>query len=171
MQQVTSDTFGPLVAYLAPGATVLLGVSQFSPLVQSWFLTVPDGAPTIGGFLFLTVASIAVGMTVSAVRWLIVDTLHGWTGLPLPRLNFSLLDKNVAAFSLLINIHYLHYLHYSNMAIAIAFTYGCYRVKFWATGFGWLDVAFVVLEIVFIAASRDTLARYYARSQQLLSHS
>jgi hypothetical protein len=157
MQPVTSDTFGPLVAYLAPGATVLLGVSLFSPLVRSWFIAVPDGAPTIGGFLFLTVASIAVGMTVSAVRWLIVDTLHAWTGLPLPRLNFSRLDKNVAAFSLLIEIHYRHYLHYSNMGIATAFTYGCYRVKFWGTGFGWLDVVFVIIEVVFFAASRDTL--------------
>ncbi|MBI5757306.1 MAG: hypothetical protein HZA46_02165 [Planctomycetales bacterium] len=170
MQPVSSDTFGPLVAYLAPGATVLLGVSQFSPLVRSWFLTVPDGAPTIGGFLYLTVASMAVGMTVSAVRWIIVDTIHSITGLKLPPLDFSRLDKNVAAFGLLIDIHYRHFLFYSNSFVATAIAYGCYRVKHgWTTGVDWLDLGFIVLEVVFFAASRNTLARYYSRSQALLS--
>ena len=34
---------------------------------------------------------------------------------------------------------------------------------------GWLDAGFVVLEAIFFATSRDTLRRYYARSQQLLA--
>ena len=170
MQPVSSDTFGPLVAYLAPGATVLLGISEFSPLVRSWFLTIPENAPTIGGFLYLTVASMAVGMTVSAVRWMIVDTIHSLTGLRLPPLNFSRLDKSVDAFQLLIEIHYHHYQFHANMLIAAAIAYGCYRVKQgWTTGAGWLDLGFIALEVVFFAASRNTLSRYYSRSQALLS--
>src|SRR3990172_7067904 len=89
MQPVTNDNFGPLVAYLVPGATVLLGFSQFSPTLRVWFGTPPADAPTLGGFLYLTVASIAAGMTVSAIRWAVVDTLHSMTGLPLPPLHFS----------------------------------------------------------------------------------
>lgn len=150
---------------------VLLGVSQFSPLVRSWFLAVPDSAPTIGGFLYLTVASMAVGMTVSAVRWMIVDTIHSFTGLSLPPLDFSRLDKNVAAFGLLIDIHYRHFLFYGNSFVATAITYVCYRVKLGTLfPWGWLDVAFVVLEVVFFAASRDCLRKYYGRSHQLLAH-
>ena len=53
-------------------------------------------------------------MTVSAVRWALIDTLHSLTGLPLPPLDFSRLGKNVEAFGLLIEIHYRHYLFYSN---------------------------------------------------------
>lgn len=172
MQNITNANFGPLVAYLLPGATVLLGVSPFSPLVRSWFAILPDGTPTIGGFLFLTVASMGVGMTVSAIRWLIIDTLHRFTGLSLPSLDFSRLGPNVEAFALLIDIHYRHFLFFGNEAIAVAIAYGCYRVSLGAAAtFGWLDALFIPLEAVFFIASRDTLKKYYARSHQLLRKS
>lgn len=169
MQSVTNANFGPLVAYLLPGATVLLGVSPFSSLVRSWFAVSPDGTPTIGGFLFLTVASMGVGMTVSAVRWLVIDTLHRITGLALPPLDFSRLGPNVEAFGLLIEIHYRHFLFYANETIALAIAYVCYRVNRGPTiSLTWVDFLFVVLEGVFFVTSRDTLKKYYARSQQLL---
>jgi hypothetical protein len=166
---VSDTNFGPLVAYLVPGATVLAGLSPFFPILREWFAANPTDAPTLGGFLYLTVASLAAGMTVSAVRWVVVDTLHAWTGIRRPLLDFSRLDKNADAFSLLIDIHYEHYLFYSNALIAVAVAYGCYRVRL--GGFlpvGWLDLGFVALEIVFFATSRDTLRKYYARTAQLL---
>ena len=166
---VTRDNFGPLIAYLVPGATVLWGLSLFSPALQSWFIATPPDAPSLGGFLFLTLASLAVGMVVSAVRWTTVDRLHRMTGLPPPPLDFSRLGQNVEAFNLLISIHYNHYQFYSNEFIATLIAYVCYRVK---TGgifpLGLPDAGFVLLEIVFFGTSRDTLKKYYDRSQQLL---
>ena len=129
METVTNANFGPLIAYLVPGATVLAGFSPFSPVLRSWFGAAPADSPTIGGFLYLTVASIAVGMTVSAIRWAVVDTVHSDTGLPLPRMDFSRLGKNVEAYGLLIEIHYRHYLFYSNNFLSVAIAYACYRVK------------------------------------------
>ena len=95
MQTVSNANFGPLIAYLVPGTTVLVGASQLSPTLRTWFAATPADVPTIGGFLYLTVASLAIGMTVSAVRWALIDTLHAWTGLPLPQLDFSKLGPNV----------------------------------------------------------------------------
>jgi hypothetical protein len=170
MQAVTNDNFGPLIAYLVPGATVLAGLSNFSPTLKGWFAVGPSESPSIGGFLFLTVAAIAVGMTVSAIRWATVDTLHEWTGLAIPSLNFSLLGTNVDAFVLLIEIHYRHYQFYANMLVASVIAYGCYRFSFGGDfSLRWIDFAFVGLEAVFFATSRDTLSKYYARSQQLLT--
>ena len=169
MHSVTNDNFGPLIAYLVPGATVLLGLSQFSPTLQTWFAATPADAPTIGGFLYLTVASLAAGMTVSAIRWAVVDTIHGLTGLPLPPLDFSRLGQNVEAFRLLIRIHYEHYQFFSNMGVATAIAYVFYRVKLGGIlPLGWLDAAFVVGEFIFIATSRDTLRKYYRRTSGLL---
>lgn len=110
---VSNANFGPLIAYLVPGATVLWGLSLFSPTLSAWFAGVPTDAPTIGGFLYLTLASLGAGMTISALRWAIVDTVYARTGLPLPTFDFSRLGRNVAAFSLMIEIHYRHYLFYS----------------------------------------------------------
>jgi hypothetical protein len=87
-------------------------------------------------------------------------------------MDFRRLGKNVEAYALLIEIHYRHYLYYSNMFVATAIAYACYRTRLgtlWPMG--WLDVLFAFLEIVFFATSRDTLRKYYARGQQLLGTS
>ena len=47
MQTITNDTFGPLIAYLVPGATVLVGLSPFVPFVQSWLASTPANPPTM----------------------------------------------------------------------------------------------------------------------------
>ncbi len=165
MPSVSNATFGPLVAYLVPGATVLLGLSPFSATLRGWFATPPAGAPTIGGFLYLTVASMAAGMAVSAVRWVVVDSLHRLTGLRPPALDFGALGRNVEAFALLIEIHYRHYQFYSNMSIATAVAYVGYRVRLGGVlPLGWADAGFLAIEAVFLATSRDTLKKYYDRS-------
>lgn len=170
MASVSESNFGPLVAYLVPGATALAGLSPFSATLRNWFALAPAEVATIGGFLYLTIASLAAGMTISALRWVIVDTLHAHTDLPPPTFNFSRLGQNVAAFELLISIHYRHYQFYANMFVACAIAYAGFRA---AVGtqipLGWIDVAFIALEFVFFAASRDTLRKYYERGQQLLA--
>ena len=170
MPSVSNANFGPLVAYLVPGATVLFGLNPFSPTLRSWLAMAPADPPTIGGFLYLTVAALAVGMTVSAVRWALIDAFHHLTGIPCPPLDFGSLGRNVEAFSLLIEIHYRHYQFYANMVVALIVAYACYRVKpGGASTLGWADLGFLLLEAVFLLASRDTLRKYYSRSHQLLS--
>jgi hypothetical protein len=108
-------------------------------------------------------------MTVTAVRWALIDTLHGYTGLPLPPLDFSRLGKNVAAYELLIEIHYRHYQFYANMFVATAIAYICYRTQLGGVWpLGWPDTGVAVLEVIFFLTSRDTLRKYYTRSRQLL---
>lgn len=169
MQTISNANFGPLIAYLVPGATVLLGLKPFSPVLQSWFAATPLTAPTIGGFLYLTLASLASGMTVSAFRWVVIDAIHAWTGLPPPELDFARLGRNVEAFRLLVEIHYKYYQHHANMVVALAIAYVAHRTSSgWFAPWGILDVGFLVLEVVFFVTSRDNLRRYYARSAQLL---
>ena len=168
-QSVSNDNFGPLIAYLVPGVTVLAGVSPFSPTLQGWLAATPDTAPSIGGFLYATVASLAVGMTLSAFRWALVDTAHRLTGLAPPVLDFSQLGENVDAFVLLIEIHYRHYQFYANMLLATAVAYACYRVRLGGCAIGWPDLGVLVVEAVFLLTSRDTLRKYYTRTHQLLS--
>ena len=158
MQSVTNETFGPLIAYLVPGAMALLGISEFVPSLRSWFAIVPMQTPTIGGFLYLTVASIASGMVVNAVRWAVVDTFHRLTGLSLPKLDFSKIGQNVEAFNLVIEIHYRHYQFFGGMLVATAIAYVSHRLRnggLWPLG--WSDFGFFILEAIFLLASRDTL--------------
>jgi hypothetical protein len=170
MPSISNANFGPLIAYLIPGATVLVGLLPSSPTLRTWFATAPADAPTIGGFLYLTVASLAVGMVVSALRWVVVDTIHRLTGLSVPPLDFSTLGRNVEAYVLLIEIHYRHYQFYANMLVATAISYACYRVRLGGLlPLGWADLGILALGGIFFLTSRDTLQKYYARSRQLLA--
>lgn len=171
MQPVSNDTFGPLIAYLVPGATALVGLSPYIPTVQSWLAGTTTNAPTIGGLLYLSAASLAVGMTVSAIRWAFVDWIHERTGLQPPKLDFSRLPGKVDELRLLIEIHYRHYQFYSNMFVAVAIGYVSYRLHCGLVLPGLADLAVIVLEPIFFLTSRDTLHKYYTRSALLFSSS
>lgn len=171
MQNVNNDNFGTLISYLVPGATALLGLSIYVEPVRRLLLVPNQESPTVGGFLYVTATAIAVGMTVGAVRWALIDKLHHFTGIRLPALNFRMLSERVAAMNLLIEIHYRYYLFYANQLVATSFSYGCFRFKNHSLNLVWLDIAFCLLAAIFFMASRDTLRKYYSRLTQTLSAS
>jgi len=45
-----------------------------------------------------TLASVAAGLSVSAVRWLVLDTVHHRTGVRQPSWDFSSFQRNRAGF-------------------------------------------------------------------------
>jgi hypothetical protein len=154
--------FGLLIAYVLPGFTALQGLpflSGAAPVTGA-----PEGAsPTLPGFLSGTLAAVAAGLTVSTVRWLVLDTIHHRTGLRPPPWDFALLEKNVAAFEFLVQIHYRYYKFYANMVVALLWAYA-------SRGYaqGWRSLAYLFLTALFLLGSRDSLRKYYDRTGRLL---
>jgi hypothetical protein len=169
--EASTLNFGLLIAYVLPGVVTVAGLSRFSDTARSWFSASSAGAPTVGGFLFLTLASVAAGLTVSAIRWLALDWIHHHTGVRKPNWNFSALQPNFMAFEGVVENHYRYYQGYGNMLVALiiaAFT----QWPKWSALFEhpWQAVlSALILISLFFVASRDSLAKYYARSSQLLS--
>jgi hypothetical protein len=108
-------------------------------------------------------AAIAAGLTVSTVRWLLIDHLHHRTGLRPPRWDFALLEKNVAAFELLLQSHYRYYKFYANMVVALVCAYVSR-----GDSSGWRGLVYWLLAALFLVASRDALRKYYERAGRLL---
>ena len=172
MKESSVTNFGLLIAFLLPGFVALWGVSYVSEAVRQWFGAPPDSAPSVGGFLYVTLASVMAGLTVSTVRWIAIDSIHHLTGIARPAWDFSRLQENVAAFDMLNEFYYRYYQFYSNMVVAIVFAE---FMRHWspATGFWSLDAidgGGAALVIVFLAGSRDSIAKYYNRTGQLLAH-
>ncbi len=167
MREVTSKNFGLLIAYLLPGFTMVWGISHVSPEMQAWLGTTASEAPTVGGFLYVTLASVAAGLTVSTIRWAVVDTIHHRTGICKPRWDFSKLGEKVSAFEALIEIHYRYYQWYANMLIALPLAF---ILRWSALGFRWSEMfLLIVIEALFFFASRDTIRKYYQRVESLLA--
>lgn len=62
MAEVTQSNFGLLIAYLLPGAILISSFSDRSPVIRTW-LGASTESPTIGGFLFITLAAVFAGMS------------------------------------------------------------------------------------------------------------
>ena len=159
-----------MVAYLVPGFVVLWGVSYSSPNLRAWLATPPDNLPTVGGLLYVTVASLAAGMTVSAIRWAVFDTLHHHTGVAPPRWDFARCRKSSMPIR-----------HSSRTTIATTnCTLTCSwpsrsltSARFFATPWrayrvGVVDIGFIIVSVVLFLASRDALRKYYRRAGELL---
>ena len=166
VQDVSSKNFGLLIAYLIPGFTTLWGISYYSPIVRSWLGSTATSNASVGGFLYVTLASVGAGLTVSTIRWLIIDFIHHHTGIPQPAWDFSKLGQTVAAYDVLKEIHYRYFQFYSNglVALTIAFV-----LRWVAIGLQWAELGGVFLVCsLFFLASRDTLRKYYSRVHGLL---
>ena len=169
MKDVPPGNFGVLIAFVLPGFIVLWGVSYFSATVRLW-LSGAGTTPTIGGFMFGTLASVAAGVTVSTVRWLVIDKIHHWTGIRQPPWNFSRLGRNVDGYNVLNDIHYKFYQFHANGLIALVFVYVARRAHqgFFTAPVGWFDLGLALLSVVLFVGSRDMLRKYYTRVSQLL---
>lgn len=171
VNSLSTQNFGLVIAYLLPGFVALWGVSYFSPTVDAWISASQQNAPTVAGFMYVTLASLAAGVTVSAVRWAIIDQLHHFTGIRPPPWKFGNLEGKLQGYITLIENHYRYYQFYSNMFVAAAFSFVAKAISggLRPSITPWATIAFLALELVFFAGSRDTLRKYYARTQQLLS--
>jgi hypothetical protein len=162
-QEGSLSNFGLFIAYVLPGFTALQGLPFLVASSAGWGNVATDMNPSVTTFLSGTVEAVAAGLIVSTVRWLVVDTVHHRTGLCPPGWDFALLSKNVAAFELLVHIHYKYYKFYANMVVALAWAYltGGYAL-------GWRGLVYWVLVVLFYLASRDALRKYYERAGRLL---
>jgi hypothetical protein len=167
MREITSSNFGLLIAYLVPGLTALWGASYVSPTIRLWLAATPSDAPTVGGFLYLTIGSMAAGLTVSTIRWATIDTLHRLTGLRPPKVDFARLQEHIDAYHLFVEWRYRYYQFYANSAVALSVPYVLHHTIGEAP-FGAYDLAFWLLEAVFLAGSRDTLRQYHDMLRQAL---
>lgn len=170
VQNTSLRGFGLLIAYVLPGFTVLLGLATLSETLRLWLVGPESSTLAVGGVLYVTAASILVGMVLNALRWVILDMLHHATGLVRPAWNDALLTDRLSAFERLVEDHYRHYQFYGNTAIAAVFAFAAWAASDAPWPSPWPELALVALEFTLVAASRDALRRYYRRTGALLTH-
>ncbi|TWU55934.1 hypothetical protein [Rubripirellula reticaptiva] len=167
MNNLTDKNFGLVIAYLVPGFIAICGASFQSPTIKSWIAG--DGGVSVGGFLYSSLAAIFVGLLSSTVRWLVLDRINEWTGIIRPNWDFSRLQANSEAFTLLNENQYRYYQFYGNSLFAWLFAYGCWRTAYLVSWPAWPDVGALAISSLLFLGSRDTLRKYYERLDLLLN--
>lgn len=171
MTDITGRNFGVVIAFWLPGFILLWGLSYSSDEISALLGRGGNADdPTVGGFLYVTLASLALGMLISAVRWMLVDQfIYRFTGLKYDPVDFSKLKEKdtFAAFSGIIENHYRHYQYYSNTLVAIVAALLTYRIS---SNGGmpvsmWLALLLIIVALAL--ASRDSLKKYHERTAAL----
>jgi hypothetical protein len=184
MKDDLPKSFGLLIAYLLPGVVGLWTLSYFAPFIREWFgaaaRTKPEGGiegatSSVGGFLFVVLGSIGVGLSVQAIRWLAYERFllvkkTRW------RRNYPKLDhaarktETEAAYAALIDNHYRYYQFYSNTSVTIPLLYAVWWFKSHPpmhSVVGW-GVAVILAELILIETGIGALDLFFEKAEMLL---
>jgi len=171
MENSFDKNFGVVIAFLIPGFLLLWGLSFSYSEISNWLAnSSAPSDPTVGGFLYATLASLGLGLLISAVRWLIIDFILSKLDISDEGINYEKLNdaNKSAAYMLIVENHYRYYQYYANSLIAIliafcAYLFSDHELPPWPI---WLLVALIV--VVLFLGSKDSLDKCYKRAKEIL---
>lgn len=166
-------TFGYTIAFVCPGAVALWGVSRFSAEIRTWFGVAAKSETSVGGFLFILLAAISLGVFVSGVRWALIDNfLKMFEETKPPDFDRSKLTDadTLGSFAQMNEVFYRYYQFYANMLIAFVAAYIMWLAALGLAPWerpGMLAVALLVAISLFFSA-RDSLKRYFEHLREIM---
>jgi hypothetical protein len=175
-----SKSFGLSIAFLIPGAVGLYAASFFVPVIRDWFSVNTDGA-LVGGFLFVILGSAGMGVFISGLRWLALESEYGlkrtrYSFVPEPPRGLDQARRKdntcEAAYQDLLFRHYQFYQFYANMPFALALAYIAWAVSSPDATAYRLVVLFIVMaasDLVMFLSGKHAIVRYAEKLNDLLS--
>ena len=167
---VTSTTFGLIIAYVLPGLFGLFGMSFFSPRIASCFETIMSADSSAALILVMLLAAIAVGLQLSVARFLVFECLIcrdcRFDAGPLGKIAEA---GKLPAFRLLIDEQYRYHQFWGAMSFTqpillydwISALHGWNSIL-WAIGFG------LIVEGATVYAGIESLRRYTCAQKRIL---
>ncbi len=156
--------FGTTIAFVAPGFLALIAASYHVTLADDWLTFAARPGEGVGVFLFVVLASLALGILVSGVRSIVFDWLYSKLGLPRPEMDYLALKDpgKKAVFDGLNENFYRYYQFYANSLVAVLTFCGSYMLPLYTKVVsGYAITFFVLLVIALFISARISLARYY----------
>ena len=171
-QDQLGKSFGLIIAFLIPGMVGLYAVSFYVPVIREWFGIAVDQSTTIGGFLFVIVASIGMGVFISGMRWFVLEHLI-WKR-ESPELNTAQRSKTQTelVYQNLVWQFYNFYQFYANTLFAIVLLYLAWVfAERWPEGVKLVATTALLIPACFVLykSARNSLNRFDQRRESVLS--
>ena len=174
VQDQLGKSFGLVIGFLIPGMIGLYGASLHVQMFQDWF-GIAANAPTatVGGFLFVVVASVGMGVFISSLRWLVLEK---WIWRHAPSDHDASRRRETQTELVYQNLvwqYYQFYLFSANTMFALVLLYAAWIAsELMSIGFRpglFLPVGLLApAGYVLYASAKDSLRRYNQRRSTVL---
>jgi hypothetical protein len=173
MKEVSSTSFGLVIAYLLPGFAGFFALSFWSTSVQQMFFTFVEAPSNVGRFLLVILCSLVIGLEISLVRWLLFETLI-CRGVGREKCDFSelALEHKLAAFRGAVDEYYRYHQFWGGMAVVIPFLgWGIVPTMSTCAAKLGIAIAFLVVETINVAGAYWAFKNYIDTRTRILSKS
>jgi len=174
VKDITSTSFGLVIADFLPGLVALLGLAYWIPPLKAIFTVFSTAESNVGLFLLVALAAIAVSLVIGILRWAVFEpACDALFRLPSP--DFASLGAHadkLSAFRAAVDEHYRYHQCFGGFALALPILY-----------FGWIAdptvvpglagtilfwVVFALLEGALAAGAVDAYCKYSRRRSEIL---
>jgi hypothetical protein len=171
MKDVTSTSFGLVIAFLLPGFAAFFALSFWSPHVQALFLKFLEAQSNVGSFLLVVVCSLTMGLEMSILRWILFEKwLCKHKKLDLAKFAHLGAEAKLTGFRAAVDEHYRYHQFWGGMAVVIP----CIGIGMVNESGGSvpqkleLGIAFLIAEIVTVIAAQSAFHNYIDRAAYIL---
>lgn len=172
MKDLTSTSFGYLIAFLLPGIFGIYALSSWMPDVGVMLQPLLRADATVGpSVVFLSIA-VGMGLCLSAVRFFVFEKALCRKHKFRKDMFASLYKENkLPAFKSVVDEHYRYHQFYGGCAVAslLLFTGWFYQHLTCDRQSVCLSIGFVVVELLFGCSARDSFVRYVERGRIIVS--
>ena len=139
MKDVTSTSFGIVIAFVLPGLAAFYSLSFWSSIVNNILKTFLTVNSNVGLFLLVFAAAVIIGLHVTLIRWLLFEVWLCRAHKLDPSFfrNLGMAEERLSAFRAVVDEHYRYHQFWGGMAVVIPiFVAGVLR-QMWSGLSGW----------------------------------
>lgn len=173
MKDVTSTSFGLVIAFLLPGFVGLYSLTFWSANVQEMFHTFLTAQSNLGLFLLVVLVALVIGLLVTPLRWLLFERFLCKSYFLTPD-DFAELgtEAKLVAFRAATDELYRYHQFWGGTAIAMLPLYVGWLWDSWSflnyAEISLSIIGFITVEVVTGLAAIEAYRRHITRSKRIL---
>jgi len=171
MKDVTSTSFGLVIAFLLPGLALFYGLSFWSSRIKVVLQKLLTSDPDAGLFILVLLGALSLGLLITPFRYLLYERWLSEKDRFVPA-DFSKLGEEgkLLAFRAAVDEHYRYHQFWGGMTIALPIIYCGWLIEFWSCSISiFLSILiFVLIQGVTGYAAWDALKKFLSRARPIL---
>ena len=172
MKDVTSTSFGYVIAFLLPGLVGLYGLGYWSETIHGLLQPAFSATATVGPSLILLLGALAIGLCISALRCFLFEKAccreHCFSADMFAKLCQG---DRLTSFRAVVDEHYRYHQFYGGCFVALIVLYVGWIWRSYSVlnpEFVLLTIGFVCLEVLLFITAVDAFKKYIDRGKTIV---